>query len=178
MSGGKKKARVLSHSASLHIDCTATMAWRALHPAICISRGLSRAGAWVAELECNCRCAAAPQVAYFYDPDIGSYYYGPGHPMKPHRVKMAHSLILHYGLYRQMEVRRRCLLPGLNLLLTAAGTAAGVLHASSVLVRRYAVMSVTLAHIDDLIRIHRCSSQSRRQTRKWAAFTRRTTSAF
>lgn len=45
-----------------------------------------------------------PQVAYFYDPDVGSYYYGPGHPMKPHRVKMAHSLILHYGLYKQMEV--------------------------------------------------------------------------
>lgn len=44
------------------------------------------------------------QVAYFYDPDVGSYYYGPGHPMKPHRVKMAHSLILHYGLYKQMEV--------------------------------------------------------------------------
>ncbi len=43
-------------------------------------------------------------MAYFYDPDVGSYYYGPGHPMKPHRVKMAHSLILHYGLYKQMEV--------------------------------------------------------------------------
>lgn len=44
------------------------------------------------------------KVSYFYDADIGSYYYGPGHPMKPHRVKMAHSLILHYGLYKQMEV--------------------------------------------------------------------------
>lgn len=44
------------------------------------------------------------KVAYFYDPDVGAYYYGPGHPMKPHRVKMAHSLILHYGLYKQMEV--------------------------------------------------------------------------
>lgn len=49
-----------------------------------------------------CSCA---QVSYFYDADIGSYYYGPGHPMKPHRVKMAHSLILHYGLYKQMEAR-------------------------------------------------------------------------
>jgi len=47
-------------------------------------------------------CAA--QVAYFYDADVGKYYYGQGHPMKPHRVKMAHSLILHYGLYSQMEV--------------------------------------------------------------------------
>lgn len=45
------------------------------------------------------------QVAYFYDPEIGNYYYGTGHPMKPHRVKMAHSLIVHYGLANQMEVR-------------------------------------------------------------------------
>ena len=47
----------------------------------------------------------ALQVAYFYDPEIGNYYYGTGHPMKPHRVKMAHSLIVHYGLANQMEVR-------------------------------------------------------------------------
>lgn len=47
------------------------------------------------------------QVAYFYDPEIGNYYYGTGHPMKPHRVKMAHSLIVHYGLASQMEVRQR-----------------------------------------------------------------------
>lgn len=46
-------------------------------------------------------------MAYFYDPEIGQYYYGQGHPMKPHRVRMAHSLILHYGLYSQMQVRPR-----------------------------------------------------------------------
>jgi acetoin utilization deacetylase AcuC-like enzyme len=46
------------------------------------------------------------QVAYYYDPDIGTFYYGQGHPMKPHRVRMAHSLILHYGLYEQMECYR------------------------------------------------------------------------
>ncbi len=45
-----------------------------------------------------------PQVSYFYDPDVGQFYYGQGHPMKPHRVRMAHSLILHYGLYSQMQV--------------------------------------------------------------------------
>lgn len=50
-------------------------------------------------------CLSAQQVAYFYDPEIGNYYYGTGHPMKPHRVKMAHSLIVHYGLANQMEVR-------------------------------------------------------------------------
>ena len=48
------------------------------------------------------------QVAYFYDPEIGNYYYGTGHPMKPHRVKMTHSLIVHYGLASQMEVRELC----------------------------------------------------------------------
>jgi len=29
--------------------------------------------------------------------DMGHYYYGPGHPMKPHRLKLAHHLILTYG---------------------------------------------------------------------------------
>eukprot|EP00922_Rhytidocystis_sp_ex-Travisia-forbesii_P072065 GHVS01107498.1.p1 GENE.GHVS01107498.1~~GHVS01107498.1.p1 ORF type:complete len:453 (+),score=26.35 GHVS01107498.1:165-1523(+) len=46
------------------------------------------------------------RVAYLYDPDIGSYYYGPGHPMKPQRIRMAHSLILSYDLYKHMEVYR------------------------------------------------------------------------
>ncbi|KAK9815117.1 hypothetical protein WJX73_008018 [Symbiochloris irregularis] len=44
------------------------------------------------------------KVAYFYDPDIGNYYYGPGHPMKPHRIRMTHSLILHYGLHNMMDL--------------------------------------------------------------------------
>lgn len=44
------------------------------------------------------------KVAYFYDPDIGSYYYGPGHPMKPQRMRMTHSLVLAYDLYKHMEV--------------------------------------------------------------------------
>lgn len=40
------------------------------------------------------------RVSYFYDSknaniylnlgDVGSYYYGPEHPMKPFRIKMAH----------------------------------------------------------------------------------------
>ncbi|EOD19100.1 hypothetical protein EMIHUDRAFT_419321 [Emiliania huxleyi CCMP1516] len=37
---------------------------------------------------------------------MGSYYYGPGHPMKPHRLAMTHNLILSYHLYRKMEVCR------------------------------------------------------------------------
>jgi hypothetical protein len=28
-----------------------------------------------------------------------------GHPMKPHRMRMTHNLLLHYDLYKQMEVR-------------------------------------------------------------------------
>ncbi|KAK9820648.1 hypothetical protein WJX81_005680 [Elliptochloris bilobata] len=46
------------------------------------------------------------RVAYFYDPEIGSYYYGPGHPMKPHRLRLTHSLVIHYGLANLMEVYR------------------------------------------------------------------------
>ena len=44
------------------------------------------------------------RVCYFYDQDIGNYYYGQGHPMKPHRIRMAHNLLLSYGLYRKMEI--------------------------------------------------------------------------
>uniref|UniRef100_A0A7S4BTW4 Histone deacetylase n=1 Tax=Chrysotila carterae TaxID=13221 RepID=A0A7S4BTW4_CHRCT len=47
------------------------------------------------------------RVCYFHDADnMGSYYYGPGHPMKPPRLQMTHNLILSYGLYRKMEVYR------------------------------------------------------------------------
>mgnify|MGYP001984568565 FL=1 len=48
-----------------------------------------------------------PWIAgYFYDSDIGNYYYGQGHPMKPHRIRMAHNLLLNYGLYKKMEIYR------------------------------------------------------------------------
>ena len=46
------------------------------------------------------------RVSYFYNNDVGLYYYGPGHPMKPHRLRMTHQLLLGYGLYRKMEVYR------------------------------------------------------------------------
>lgn len=41
---------------------------------------------------------------YFILGDIGNYYYGQGHPMKPHRIRMTHNLLLNYGLYRKMEI--------------------------------------------------------------------------
>jgi acetoin utilization deacetylase AcuC-like enzyme len=44
------------------------------------------------------------RVAYFYDSDVGNYAYVPGHPMKPHRIRLAHSLIMNYGVYQKMEI--------------------------------------------------------------------------
>ena len=45
-----------------------------------------------------------PRVSYFYDTEVGSYFYGQEHPMKPFRIKMTHQLIVNYGLYRKMHV--------------------------------------------------------------------------
>ncbi|CDM33630.1 hypothetical protein DTO013E5_1413 [Penicillium roqueforti] len=46
------------------------------------------------------------KVAYFYDSDVGNYAYVSGHPMKPHRIRMTHSLVMNYGLYKKMEIYR------------------------------------------------------------------------
>ncbi|KAG8755616.1 histone deacetylase [Serendipita sp. 396] len=46
------------------------------------------------------------RVCYFFDSDIGGFHYGPGHPMKPTRVRMTHSLVMNYGLYKKMEIYR------------------------------------------------------------------------
>ena len=50
------------------------------------------------------RSSNRKRVAYFYDSDVGNYAYVAGHPMKPHRIRMAHSLIMQGGLYRKMEI--------------------------------------------------------------------------
>ncbi|KAG0651800.1 histone deacetylase RPD3 [Hyphodiscus hymeniophilus] len=44
------------------------------------------------------------RVAYFYDSDVGNYAYVAGHPMKPHRIRLAHSLIMNYNVYQKMEI--------------------------------------------------------------------------
>ncbi|RHZ55980.1 hypothetical protein Glove_408g12 [Diversispora epigaea] len=44
------------------------------------------------------------RVSYFYDEDIGNYTYGQGHPMKPHRMRMTHDLVVNYNLFKKMEV--------------------------------------------------------------------------
>ncbi|GAA6029944.1 hypothetical protein JCM8097_009181 [Rhodosporidiobolus ruineniae] len=46
------------------------------------------------------------RTCYFFDSDIGNYHYGPSHPMKPHRIRMTHSLVMNYGLYKKMEIFR------------------------------------------------------------------------
>ncbi|KAJ7597625.1 histone deacetylase complex, catalytic component RPD3 [Mycena floridula] len=46
------------------------------------------------------------RVCYFFDSDIGGFHYGPGHPMKPTRIRMCHSLVMNYELYKKMEIFR------------------------------------------------------------------------
>lgn len=50
------------------------------------------------------------KVAYFYDSDIGNYAYVTGHPMKPHRIRLAHSLVMNYNVYKFLEVYVRAIL--------------------------------------------------------------------
>jgi hypothetical protein len=35
---------------------------------------------------------------------VGNYKYAPQHPMKPQRIRMAHDLIMRYGLWDKMEI--------------------------------------------------------------------------
>ncbi|KAF8610472.1 histone deacetylase [Ceratobasidium sp. AG-I] len=49
---------------------------------------------------------AKKRVCYFFDSDVGGFHYGPGHPMKPTRIRMCHSLVMNYGLYKKMEIFR------------------------------------------------------------------------
>ncbi|EAY04719.1 acetylpolyamine aminohydrolase, putative [Trichomonas vaginalis G3] len=46
------------------------------------------------------------RIAYFYDEEIGNFYYEEGHPMKPVRVRMTHSLVLAYKLHNHLQVFR------------------------------------------------------------------------
>ena len=54
------------------------------------------------EIKHSCNCN--DEVLSSNIGDIGNYYYGQGHPMKPHRIRMTHNLLLNYGLYRKMEI--------------------------------------------------------------------------
>ncbi|CAG0914952.1 unnamed protein product [Notodromas monacha] len=45
-------------------------------------------------------------VVYFYEPEVGNFHYGVGHPMKPHRIAVTHSLVLNYDLHKKMKIYR------------------------------------------------------------------------
>lgn len=45
-------------------------------------------------------------VAYYYDEEVGNVNYGGGNPMRPHRVRLTHSLVDNYGLKSKLRVER------------------------------------------------------------------------
>lgn len=45
-----------------------------------------------------------PNVAYFHHKDVGLFYYGRDHPMKPFRLQMANSLVHSYGLHKRPNI--------------------------------------------------------------------------
>jgi acetoin utilization deacetylase AcuC-like enzyme len=50
------------------------------------------------------RSSRKKKVAYFYDDDVGCFAYDSGHPMKPHRIRLTHSLVTSYELYKKKEI--------------------------------------------------------------------------
>ncbi|KAJ2004354.1 histone deacetylase (class I) Clr6 [Coemansia thaxteri] len=46
------------------------------------------------------------RITYYYDEEVGNYNYGYMHPMKPFRMRMAHSLVAAYELDKKMNVIR------------------------------------------------------------------------
>jgi hypothetical protein len=48
---------------------------------------------------------------FFFSADVGNFYYGQAHPMKPHRIRMTHNLLINYGLYEKMEIYVRLCKP-------------------------------------------------------------------
>lgn len=47
---------------------------------------------------------ARSKVFYFHNPQVSNYHYGIGHPMKPHRLALTHSLVLGYDLHHRMTI--------------------------------------------------------------------------
>jgi histone deacetylase 1/2 len=46
------------------------------------------------------------RVVYLYDDAVGNFSYTTVHPMKPHRIRMTHNLVLAYDLFPKMRVLR------------------------------------------------------------------------
>lgn len=45
-------------------------------------------------------------VAYYYDEECCNHNYGGGNPMRPHRVRLTHSLVMGYGLDNKLLIHR------------------------------------------------------------------------
>ena len=45
-------------------------------------------------------------VLYLHDDEIANYNYSRGHPMKPLRVSMTHTLVVNYNLHKQMDIMK------------------------------------------------------------------------
>ncbi|KYR02249.1 hdaB, histone deacetylase family protein [Tieghemostelium lacteum] len=58
----------------------------------------------MAEFPTVLRNTSKTKVCYFMDNDVGNYYYGPYHPMKPHRLCLTNNLVLNYGLHKKMDL--------------------------------------------------------------------------
>jgi len=56
------------------------------------------------------------KVVYFYNSDIGYHDFGSNHPLKPYRLRMAHTLIIEYELGYYMDILKAK--PATNLELT------------------------------------------------------------
>lgn len=113
-----EKRRSLQNSlslCSLHIDCfyphsTKWNHWYKVPPIFFITCKLFYLFKFV-KFQSSCRVSEKIFVAgltiSFATPnsgDVGNVYFGPNHPMKPHRLCMTHHLVLSYGLHKKMEI--------------------------------------------------------------------------
>lgn len=48
--------------------------------------------------------AQKQRVSYYYDEEVSTFTYGAGHPMKPQRIKMTHSLVMNTGVFKKMTL--------------------------------------------------------------------------
>ncbi|KAG8890479.1 hypothetical protein FRB98_007826 [Tulasnella sp. 332] len=56
-----------------------------------------------------------PASAFSKPTEVGLYSYGPVHPMKPHRIRMAHQLVSSYGMLEKMDVIRPARATGVQM---------------------------------------------------------------
>uniref|UniRef100_A0A7N4NHY9 Histone deacetylase domain-containing protein n=1 Tax=Sarcophilus harrisii TaxID=9305 RepID=A0A7N4NHY9_SARHA len=43
-------------------------------------------------------------VCYYYAGEVGNKYYGQGHPVKPHHIRMTHNLLCNYTFYQKKKI--------------------------------------------------------------------------